>query len=66
MIIGKVIERLYLTRLFPHVAQSPNYNPLQSAYRKMHSTETALLKVVNDMCEAIDAGRSTLLVALDV
>ena len=27
--ISKVIERLYLTHLLPHVAKSPNYNPLQ-------------------------------------
>ena len=32
----------------------------------MHSTKTALLKVVNDMYEAIDAGRSILPVALDM
>ena len=61
-----MIERLHLTRLLPHVIQSPNYNPLQSANRKMNSTETALLKLVDDMCDAVDAGRSTLLVALDM
>ena len=32
----------------------------------MHSTKTKLLKAVNDMCEAIDAELSTLLVALDM
>ena len=36
--ISKAIEQLYLTLILPHVAQSSNYNPLQSAYRKMHST----------------------------
>ena len=32
----------------------------------MHSADTALMKVVNYMCEAIDAGRSTLLGTLDM
>ena len=38
----------------------------QSAYRKFHSTETALLKVVTDLIEAIDAGDYALLGLLDL
>ena len=34
----------FLNRM-PHVPSSPNCNPLQSAYRRRHSTETALLKL---------------------
>ena len=40
-------------------------DPLQSAYRRNHSCETALLRVTNDIFEAVDAGESVLLVALD-
>ena len=64
--ISKMIERLALARLHQHIVQSPNYNSLQSAYRKNHSTETALLRVLNDVYENIDAGCSTLFVALDL
>ena len=45
---------------------SPNFNPLQSAYCKCHSTETAHLKMVNDIHEAMDTGRSTIIIALDM
>ena len=42
--ISKIIERLFMSRLVEHVKKSPNNNHLQSAYRRRHSTETALLK----------------------
>ena len=45
--IGKILERLALARLLPHLSISPSFSPLQSAYRKFHSTETALLKLTN-------------------
>jgi len=38
--ISKVIERLVLDRLGPHLLSSPNFARLQSAYRRGHSTET--------------------------
>ncbi|HKU50930.1 MAG TPA: hypothetical protein VJQ25_00560 [Nitrospira sp.] len=45
----KIVERLCLARLLPHISTSGNFNPLQSAYRKLHSTETALLKIMDDL-----------------
>ena len=38
----------------------------QSAYRKYHSTETALVKVNNDIPTAIDNLQSVILVLLDL
>ena len=64
--IGKILERLALSRLFSHVSKSPSFSPLQSAYRKFHSTETALLKLTNDNMENIDSGKITILTALDM
>ena len=38
----------------------------QSAYRKFHSTETALLKIHNDILSSMDDGRVTALTLLDL
>ena len=42
------------------------FDPLQSAYRDKHSTETALIKVQNDILSALDAGSSAILLMLDL
>ena len=39
---------------------------VQSAYRKQHSTETAVLKVLSDIYSAADAGQITILGLLDL
>ena len=41
-------------------------NSFQSAYKKLHSTETALLKIHNDIVGAMDKGRVTALTLLDL
>jgi len=64
--VSKLLERLALARLKPHIAASPNFCALQSAYRGAHSTETALVKVVDDLLTAIDAGSVVALVGLDI
>ena len=64
--ISKIIERLYLSRLYPHVTSSPNFNHLQSAYRPHHSTETALLHTFDNILSSADRSQPTLLVPLDL
>ena len=54
-----------MARIVPHVSASPGFNPVQSAYRKHHSTETALLKITDDIYAGFGDHRSTILVALD-
>ena len=64
--IGKLLERLILNRLQPHLANSPCFNRYQSAYRTGHSTETALLRITDNVLRAIDNKRATILVELDL
>ena len=64
--ICKILKRLALKRLFPHISLSPSFFPLQSAYCKFHSTETALLKLTNDILDSIDHGKISILAALDM
>jgi len=49
-----------------HLSTSPNYNTSQSAYRALHSTETAMTKVVNDLLSAVDSGKPTVLLSLNI
>ena len=63
--ISKIIERLVLKRITSHVHVT-SVDRLQSAYRRFYSAETALLKITDDIYEGFNAGRSTLLVALDL
>ena len=60
------MKRLALARLKPHVMMSPNYSPLQSAYCAAHSTETALVKIVDNILSIIDSGSAVALVGLDI
>ena len=40
--------------------------PLQSAYREHHSTETAIVKIMNDILLSLDKDMCVLLVMLDL
>ena len=42
------------------------HEELQSAYRKFHCTETALLKVQSDILQSLDKGNVTVLVMLEL
>ena len=49
-----------------HFADHNIYDPLQSAYRLGHSTETALVKVNDAIDRGLNRGEGTLLVLLDL
>jgi len=64
--VSKILEKLFLARLQPHIIESGNYCKFQSAYRKSCSTETALVRVVNDIWHAAGDSQCTVLLALDI
>ena len=53
-------------RLQAHIKNNHLSNPSQSAYRKHHSTESALLKVHNDINIRMDKGEVTDVTSLDL
>ncbi len=63
---SKILEKVVANRLNSHICASNTSNPFQSAYKKFHSTETALLKIQNDVLMAMDKGRVTALTLLDL
>jgi len=64
--ISKLMERLVLCGLRPHLLSSGNFNPLQSAYRTGHSTENALLCILDNIYKSIDNLQLTTVVCLDI
>ena len=64
--ISEVLERLALAQLRPHLLSSVNFCPFQSGYRTGHCTETALLKLLNDVYTAGDDRRCTVVIGLDI
>ena len=64
--ISKILEKVVADRLTSHVQDTGAMNPFQSAYKKFHSTETALLKISNDILTAMDRGKVTALTLLDL
>ena len=62
--IGKILEHLAMKQLRQHSDHSPNLGHLQSSYRALHSTETAMTKVVSDLLSAVDGGEPSALLSL--
>lgn len=59
-----LVERSVFNQLHEYLLSNNLYPIFQSAYRACHSTETALLKVQNDLLLNMDRGHVTLLVLL--
>ena len=64
--ISKVWEKVAVKRLTNHLDINGLQEDYQSAYKLMHSTDTALLKVKHDISSALDRHNSVLFVMLDL
>ena len=62
----RITVRSVFNQLQEYLLSNNLYLIFQSAYRACHSTETALLKVQNDLLLNMDRGHVTLLVLLDL
>ena len=64
--LSKFVERIVASRFVNHAESNALFPVKQSAYRQGHSTETAVIRVLNDVIRAADEGKVTALVLLDL
>ena len=64
--LSKLIERVVLKRLNTHMAKNDLNIGDQSGYKKVHSTETLMIKLTNDLLIASDKNTASVLLLLDL
>ena len=64
--IGKLIEKIACSRLVEHMEINDIADPYQSAYRPKHGTESALIKVKNDIMFSLNSNKVVFVVLLDL
>ena len=64
--LSKVLEKLSLKQFMEHLDRNDLSEMYQSAYKALHSTETALLKVSSDILEKLDNKNVCVMSLLDL
>ena len=64
--LSKILERIVHRQVISHLEVFKLLQNFQAAYRRGHSTETAVLKVYSDLINAISNGKFALLSLLDL
>ena len=64
--LSKVLEKVVLKQLQLHLDFNGIPEESQSGFKSRHSTETALLRVFNDLLLTADSGNSAVLILLDL
>ena len=64
--VSKLLEQIAAQQLNTYLQSSGLLPSLQSGFRPGHSTETAVLRVLSDLLQAVDSGDVAALVLLDL
>jgi hypothetical protein len=65
-VLAKILEKIVYSQIMNYVNANNLIDQRQSGFRRLHSTSTALLKIVEDACLAMGRGEVTILVLFDV
>ena len=63
--ISKIIEKIACSQMCDFFKGDMALDKLQSAYKKFHSTNTALLNITDDIYQSMDKSQITILILLD-
>ena len=64
--VSKLVEKAVFIQLNEYLVKNELHEVFQSAYKSIHSTETYLLRVQNDILQSLDKKKSVILVLLDL
>jgi ribonuclease HI len=64
--IARLVERMLAEQLKVHIAENKLLPKFQHGFRSKHSTETALIQLVDNIATAMDGGHTTLVASLDL
>ena len=64
--LAKIIEKVVADQLINYLDDNNLQEVYQSAYKRKHSAETALIRIHNDILTAIDIHQSVILLLLDI
>ena len=64
--LSKILEKVILHQLSSHLNSNNLLSPHQSAYRPGHSTETTVLRILNEILTSLDDNKISVLLLLDL
>lgn len=63
---SEIVEKVVTKQLLEILKGNNIFDKFQSGFRKDHSSETALVRVTNEILTSADAGQTTILILLDL
>ena len=64
--LSKILEKVVAKQITSHLERNSLSARFQSGFRRYHSTETAVLRIANDILSSNDSGKVTALILLDL